>query len=251
MNEMKTVDLYLASSVSDDIGAFTALLVYKNNSKIIYGTYENICLLDSLLLGLSESLKLLKEKCNVKVNVLSNNIVKALDKNKPNIKEIIRNNALDQVNRHNIEFIIMKIDDEKRIVLDRVKRYSKGIVSNRIRNRVLVEVVSYDYYFRPKEILSLESGNRIKVVENFYYLNGLSLDTKNWVLDILNEYDFNLYNSAAATIDGNINKKSITEVINGYIEKNKNKRVYLLGNEEKIEEIFEYVYGRLKSKNRL
>lgn len=70
-------------------------------------------------------------------------------------------------------------------------------------------------------------------------------------MEIINSFDLNLYHSAAATIDANINKKVPDEIISGYIEKNKSKRPYILGNEEKIREIFKYVYDRLKKKSKI
>lgn len=251
MNDIKTVDVYLASSINDGVGAFSSLLVYKNNSKMVYGTYDKVKLLEALLLGLSESLKLLKEKCNVKVNILSNNVVKALMKNKSDINDKIRNSAVEQVSKHNIQFIILKEDDINRIILDRVKRYSKQIVSNEVRNKIFVEVVDYEYYFRTKEISSSKLQNSFNVVDNLSYLDGLTDKTKAWVIEILNTFGLNLYHSAAATIDANINKKPIDEIIIGYIEKNTKKRAYVSGNEEKIKEIFHYVYERMKKKNRI
>lgn len=251
MCEIKTVDVYLAASIDDGVGAFSALLVYKNNSKMVYGTYDDIRLIESLLLGLSEALKLLKEKCNVKVNILSNNIVKALMKNKSNINDNIRSSAVEQVSKHNVEFIIINEGDINRIILDRVKRYSKSILLNNIRNKVFIEGVDYGYYSRPKEISISKSQNGFNVVNKFSYLDGLEEATRDWIMEIINTFDLNLYHSAAATIDANINKKTIDEIISGYIEKNIKKRSYVVGNEDKIKEIFHYVYERMKKKNKV
>jgi len=250
MKEIKTIDLYLASSIGDSVGTFSALLVYKNNGKMIYGTYDGFKLIESLLLGLSESLALLKEKCNVKVNILSNNIVKILMKSKATINDIVRNSTVEQVSKHNIEFILLKEDDINRIVLDRVKRHSKSIISNEIRNKIFVEVINCEYYFRQKEISSSKLQSNFIVSDNFNYLDGLTDNTKEWIIMIINTFDLNLYHSAAATIEANIKKKSIVEVTEGYIEKNISKRSYIIGNEEKIKEIFEYVYDRLSKKNK-
>lgn len=62
---------------------------------------QNSCkymkLIEALLLELSESLKLLKEKCSVRVNLLSNNVIRALMKKKANISDKIINSALNRL----------------------------------------------------------------------------------------------------------------------------------------------------------
>ncbi|MFT8315672.1 MAG: hypothetical protein ABF633_15695 [Clostridium sp.] len=248
MEKIKTVDLYLASSIGESIGTFSALLVYQNNSKIVYGTYDDMKLIEALLLGLSESLKLLKEKCSVRVNLLSNNVIRALMKKKANISDKIINSALEQVNKHNIEFIIVKEDDKNRIILDRVKRKSKEISSNKIKNKQFIEHADYEYYSRPKKVVIYKYQNSLIGVDNFSYLDGITNDTHDWIIQISNNFGLNLYNSVAATINANISKKTLDEIINNYIEKNKNNRTYIRDNEEKITEIFKYVYYRLKNK---
>lgn len=90
--------------------------------------------------------------------------------------------------------------------------------------------------------------NSLIGVDNFSYLDGITNDTHDWIMQISNNFGLNLYNSVAATINANISKKTLDGIINYYIEKNKNNRTYIRDNEEKITEIFKYVYYRLKNK---
>lgn len=90
--------------------------------------------------------------------------------------------------------------------------------------------------------------NSLIGVDNFSYLDGITNDTHDWIIQVSNNFGLNLYNSIAATINAYISKKTLDEIINYYIEKNKNNRTYIRDNEEKITEIFKYVYYRLKNK---
>ena len=129
-----------------------------------------------------------------------------------------------------------------------------------LTDQVLAEYIKLDAINKQKVldyILALQNTNNTGTIDqpsyepisfnerDFGYIKGLSEETKQLFFHVLKNYNLNLYHSAAAIIQGS-HGNSVESKYLYYMKKYSPKREYLRGNENKIKEIFEYVYKRLK-----
>jgi len=121
---------------------------------------------------------------------------------------------------------------------------------------ILSEILGMDNEERKNLLVYLQSGKYSTPVvyktevdmDSMAYLKGLSNSSLDFIKLVLENYDLNLYHSAAAIIQGN-HGGSLQGKIDYYIKKYQVKRPWLLGHEKEIAEIFNHVSEKLGRKD--
>lgn len=144
---------------------------------------------------------------------------------------------------------------EMNIMIDEINSILVKLPEN--RQKQVLEYVNFIYQQANKDNratdIDSKSINKLDYTfanDNLSYLDGLTPGTRNWVCEILKNENINMYHSATSIIQGS-HGHTLNEKIKYYLDKYQTKRSYLKGQEDKINELFNYAFIRLKKKGAL
>ncbi|MDD4003151.1 MAG: ribonuclease HI [Clostridia bacterium] len=132
---MKNVEIYTdgACSGNPGIGGWAGILIYKNHEKEISGCFDETTNNRMEMFAILQSLKLLKEKCNIKIYSDSAYVVNAFEKNY--IKNWVNNGwkTADKKDVKNIDLWKALLNELKKHYYEiiKVKGHSDNIYNNK------------------------------------------------------------------------------------------------------------------------
>ena len=140
----------------------------------------------------------------------------------------------------------MKIDDA-------VKSTSEWIALNNIwkscsleqRTKIRADFELLANYIRSNyQSKSNWNHNRTGAQDNYAYLNYVSPEVKQFVIDMIEQGEKNIYHSIMAVLSCKPNL-NLDDFTNYYFEKNKVKRPYLMENQTLVNELIAYCWKKL------
>lgn len=229
----REVEVYLAGSIdsSEGIASYTSLLVCgihrKELSRKIKGIFKEV-----LYTGVLDTIHAMKESCSITFYTLQELTFK--EKKYAKLTDDISSAILS----HIVKFEVLDEHDPKRIILDRVKRNSKSLLTTSLKriNYLYSATENLDFYFGEKIPVSKTLSATDE--QDYGYLNPLNPETKELIMEIIQREGLNLYHSVQAIIENKKDKPlSALGLLEYYYSKYKTKRPYLVGNEQKMLEI--------------
>lgn len=242
---MFEISIYVGAviDVKNNQSAYGSKITTTKNGEVItkevFQKFEYVSLKSALIQGVIDTVNLVKKPSNIKIHLLQNGIDNYFQN--PTISEKsflsieMRENAINIMcnSKHNISFITVYENDPEREIIKGLKRKAKKELAN-----------------QPTEVIKGKNQKNINTRDSlsYLYLEGLSSDTKSWIIYIDGEYGLNLYHSIQATFAHKFSSySSIEEAVAHYFSIKSNRgREFLKQNEDKVTELIRFCFEKTK-----
>lgn len=109
------------------------------------------------------------------------------------------------------------------------------------------------YYWKKQreEKKQTDEGIKQRAFAEFDYLEGLSIDTKRFIMERVDSGNTNLYHSIMATIGRLVAEGKTSRECYDYYMKRRQHKNALIGHEEKVKETVNLCYEKLKEKRKM